>query len=183
MLSGQVPFQSKQQQRAGMTSSYAADIMHKIKEGDFSFAGEAWKGVSGEAKELVKGLLTVDPERRLKLSALRENSWLQGGAILSSTPLCTPDVLESSGPIVRSYVNATYKAFNKGKREGFFLKSVDNAPLAKRRKLKMTSTGVETRRSSSCSSSSSSSSAASAAATNSKNQPPHQTLPPKLEKH
>uniref|UniRef100_A0A674CSK8 Ribosomal protein S6 kinase n=1 Tax=Salmo trutta TaxID=8032 RepID=A0A674CSK8_SALTR len=149
MLSGQVPFQSKQQQRAGMTSSYAADIMHKIKEGDFSLAGEAWKGVSGEAKELVKGLLTVDPERRLKLSALRENSWLQGGAILSSTPLCTPDVLESSGPIVRSYVNATYKAFNKGKREGFFLKSVDNAPLAKRRKLKMTSTGVETRRSSS----------------------------------
>uniref|UniRef100_A0A674CRR7 Ribosomal protein S6 kinase n=1 Tax=Salmo trutta TaxID=8032 RepID=A0A674CRR7_SALTR len=142
MLSGQVPFQSKQQQRAGMTSSYAADIMHKIKEGDFSLAGEAWKGVSGEAKELVKGLLTVDPERRLKLSALRENSWLQGGAILSSTPLCTPDVLESSGPIVRSYVNATYKAFNKGKREGFFLKSVDNAPLAKRRKLKMTSTGT-----------------------------------------
>uniref|UniRef100_A0A8C7LF45 Ribosomal protein S6 kinase n=1 Tax=Oncorhynchus kisutch TaxID=8019 RepID=A0A8C7LF45_ONCKI len=143
MLSGQVPFQSKQQQRAGMTSSYAADIMHKIKEGDFSLAGEAWKGVSGEAKELVKGLLTVDPERRLKLSALRENSWLQGGAILSSTPLCTPDVLESSGPIVRSYVNATYKAFNKGKREGFFLKSVDNAPLAKRRKLKMTSTVPE----------------------------------------
>uniref|UniRef100_A0A8C8M7M2 Ribosomal protein S6 kinase n=1 Tax=Oncorhynchus tshawytscha TaxID=74940 RepID=A0A8C8M7M2_ONCTS len=142
MLSGQVPFQSEQQQRAGMTSSYAADIMHKIKEGDFSLAGEAWKGVSDEAKELVKGgLLTVDPERRLKLSALRENSWLQGGAILSSTPLCTPDVLESSGPIVRSYVNATYKAFNKGKREGFFLKSVDNAPLAKRRKLKMTSTG------------------------------------------
>nr|XP_023843757.1 ribosomal protein S6 kinase alpha-4 [Salvelinus alpinus] len=183
MLSGQVPFQSKQQQRAGMTSSYAVDIMHKIKEGDFSLAGEAWKGVSGEAKELVKGLLTVDPERRLKLSALRENSWLQGGAILSSTPLCTPDVLESSGPIVRSYVNATYKAFNKGKREGFFLKSVDNAPLAKRRKLKMTSTGVETRRSSSCSSSSSSSSAASAAATNSKTQPPHQTLSPKLEKH
>uniref|UniRef100_A0A3P9A8Z3 Ribosomal protein S6 kinase n=1 Tax=Esox lucius TaxID=8010 RepID=A0A3P9A8Z3_ESOLU len=141
MLSGQVPFQSEQQQRAGMTSSYAADIMHKIKEGDFSLAGDAWKGVSEEAKELVKGLLTVNPERRLKLSALRENGWLQGGANVSSTPLCTPDVLESSGPIVRSYVNATYKAFNKGKREGFFLKSVDNAPLAKRRKLKMTSTG------------------------------------------
>lgn len=59
MLSGQVPFQSKQQQRAGMTSSYAADIMHKIKEGDFSLAGEAWKGVSGEAKELVKGMFCI----------------------------------------------------------------------------------------------------------------------------
>lgn len=104
---------------------------------------------------------------------------------MSTTPLCTPDVLESSGPTVRTYVNATYKvtslsasfsrinphfkyaffgsqAFNRGKREGFFLKSVDNAPLAKRRKQKMTSTGVETRWSSSSSSSSSSTSSASA---------------------
>uniref|UniRef100_A0AAR2M3U7 non-specific serine/threonine protein kinase n=1 Tax=Pygocentrus nattereri TaxID=42514 RepID=A0AAR2M3U7_PYGNA len=125
--------------KKGMTSSHAADIMHKIKEGDFSLDGDAWKGVSEEAKDLVRGLLTVDPERRLKLSALKENAWLQGGGV-SSTPLCTPDVLESSGPTVRTYVNATFKAFNRGKREGFFLKSVDNAPLAKRRKLKMTMT-------------------------------------------
>lgn len=52
------------------------------------------------------------------------------------------------------------QAFNKGKREGFFLKSVENAPLAKRRKLKMSSTGAEARRSSSSSSSSSGSSSA-----------------------
>lgn len=55
MLSGQVPFQSEQ---GGMTSSYAADIMQKIKEGDFSLDGEAWKGVSEDAKELVKGMRT-----------------------------------------------------------------------------------------------------------------------------
>ncbi|XP_061607190.1 ribosomal protein S6 kinase alpha-4 isoform X2 [Phyllopteryx taeniolatus] len=173
MLSGQVPFQSEQ---AGMTSSYAADIMHKIKEGDFSLDGEPWKGVSEDAKELVKGLLTVDPERRLKLSDLKENSWLQGAASMSTTPLCTPDVLESSGPTVRTFVNATYKAFNRGKREGFFLKSVDNAPLAKRRKLKMTSTGVETRWSSS-SSSSSSSTSSSASAKASKAQPKQSVSP------
>lgn len=58
---------------------------------------------------VISGLLTVDPERRLKLSDLKENSWLQGGACMSTTPLCTPDVLESSGPTVRTYVNATYK--------------------------------------------------------------------------
>lgn len=52
MLSGQVPFQSD---KKGMTSSHAADIMHKIKEGDFSLDGEAWKGVSEEAKDLVRG--------------------------------------------------------------------------------------------------------------------------------
>lgn len=58
---------------------------------------------------VTSGLLTVDPEMRLKLSDLKENSWLQGGASMSTTPLCTPDVLESSGPTVRTYVNATYK--------------------------------------------------------------------------
>lgn len=58
---------------------------------------------------MIEGLLTVDPERRLKLSDLKENSWLQGGASMSTTPLCTPDVLESSGPTVRTFVNATYK--------------------------------------------------------------------------
>lgn len=57
MLSGQVPFQSD---KKGMTSSHAADIMHKIKEGDFSLDGEAWKGVSEEAKDLVRG---TDSER------------------------------------------------------------------------------------------------------------------------
>lgn len=158
---------------------------------------------------MIEGLLTVDPESRLKLSDLKENSWLQGGASMSTTPLCTPDVLESSGPTVRTYVNATYKvgaldrdflktlrrefcyslvylfiflhqAFNRGKREGFFLKSVDNAPLAKRRKLKMTSTGVETRWSSS-SSSSSSSTSSSASATASKEQR-KQTMTPKQSK-
>ena len=51
----------------------------------------------------------MDPEMRLKLSDLKENSWLQGEVSMSTTPLCTPDVLESSGPTVRTYVNATYK--------------------------------------------------------------------------
>lgn len=64
-----------------------------------------------------------------------------------------------------------FQAFNRGKREGFFLKSVDNAPLAKRRKLKMTSTGVETRRSSSSSSSSTSSTASNAKAQNQDDDP------------
>ncbi|XP_075795157.1 ribosomal protein S6 kinase alpha-4 isoform X2 [Pelodiscus sinensis] len=154
MLSGQVPFQSSQE---GGALTHAAEIMHKIKEGQFSLEGEAWRGVSEEAKELVRGLLTVDPSKRLKMSTLRYSEWLQDGSALSSTPLMTPDILESSGPAVRSGVNAAFMAFNKGKREGFFLKSVENAPLAKRRKLKMSSTGAEARRSSSSSSSGSSS--------------------------
>uniref|UniRef100_A0A8U8BZB9 non-specific serine/threonine protein kinase n=1 Tax=Geospiza parvula TaxID=87175 RepID=A0A8U8BZB9_GEOPR len=125
--------------------------------GEFSFEGEAWKNVSEEAKELIRGLLTVDPNKRIKMSSLRYNEWLQDGSQLSSNPLMTPDNLGSSGAAVHTYVKATFHAFNKYKREGFCLQNVDKAPLAKRRKMKKTSTSTETRSSSSESSHSSSS--------------------------
>lgn len=172
MLSGQVPFQGASGQGG---QSQAAEIMCKIREGRFSLDGEAWQGVSEEAKELVRGaewgggmgwevsprgaamgsrwgrgrqwvrclvwgtgqggergcwdlsgaqpprlappqpfpalppgLLTVDPAKRLKLEGLRGSSWLQDGSARSSPPLRTPDVLESSGPAVRSGLNATF---------------------------------------------------------------------------
>ncbi|KAK1335508.1 hypothetical protein QTO34_003294 [Cnephaeus nilssonii] len=139
---GQVPFQGASGQGG---QSQAAEIMCKIREGRFSLDGEAWQSVSEEAKELVRGLLTVDPAKRLKLEGLRGSSWLQDGSARSSPPLRTPDVLESSGPAVRSGLNATFLAFNRGKREGFFLKSVENAPLAKRRKLKLRSAAASRR--------------------------------------
>ncbi|XP_030071159.1 ribosomal protein S6 kinase alpha-5 [Microcaecilia unicolor] len=154
MLSGQVPFQS---QEKSLTWSSAEEIMKKIKTGDFSFEGEAWKNVSQEAKDLIQGLLTVDPNKRSKMSSLRYNEWLQDGSQLSSNPLMTPDILGSSGAVVHTYVKATFHAFNKYKREGFRLQNVDKAPLAKRRKMKQTSTSTETRSSSSESSHSSSS--------------------------
>uniref|UniRef100_A0A8C2VFF1 Ribosomal protein S6 kinase n=1 Tax=Chinchilla lanigera TaxID=34839 RepID=A0A8C2VFF1_CHILA len=154
MLSGQVPFQSHDR---SLTCTSAVEIMKKIKKGDFSFEGEAWKNVSQEAKDLIQGLLTVDPNKRLKMSSLRYNEWLQDGSQLSSNPLMTPDILGSSGAAVHTCVKATFHAFNKYKREGFCLQNVDKAPLAKRRKMKKTSTSTETRSSSSESSHSSSS--------------------------
>ncbi|KAM6202144.1 ribosomal protein S6 kinase alpha-5 isoform 5-T5 [Rhynchocyon petersi] len=154
MLSGQVPFQSHDK---SLTCTSAVEIMKKIKKGDFSFEGEAWKNVSQEAKDLIQGLLTVDPNKRLKMSGLRYNEWLQDSSHLSSNPLMTPDILGSSGAAVHTCVKATFHAFNKYKREGFCLQNVDKAPLAKRRKMKKTSTSTETRSSSSESSHSSSS--------------------------
>lgn len=152
MLSGQVPFQCHE--RTLMCAS-AEEIMKKIKQGDFSFEGESWKNVSQEAKDLIQGLLTVDPNKRIKMSTLRYNEWLQNGSQLSSNPLMTPDILGSAGASVHTHVKATFHAFNKFKREGFLLQNVDKAPLAKRRKMKKTSTSTETRSSSSESSHSS----------------------------
>ncbi|TRZ22761.1 hypothetical protein HGM15179_004374 [Zosterops borbonicus] len=105
MLSGQVPFQS---QDRSLTCTSALEIMKKIKKGEFSFEGEAWKNVSEEAKELIRGLLTVDPNKRIKMSSLRYNEWLQDGSQLSSNPLMTPDNLGSSGAAVHTYVKATF---------------------------------------------------------------------------
>uniref|UniRef100_A0A673CKB4 Ribosomal protein S6 kinase n=1 Tax=Sphaeramia orbicularis TaxID=375764 RepID=A0A673CKB4_9TELE len=156
MLSGQVPFQC---QEKNLTHTSAEEIMKKIKQGDFSFEGEAWRNVSQQAKDLIQGdLLTVDPNKRIKMCGLRYNAWLQDDSQLSSNPLMTPDILGSSTASVHTCVKATFNAFNKCKREGFRLQTVDKAPLAKRRKMKKTSTSTETRSSSSESTHSSSSS-------------------------
>ncbi len=80
MLSGQVPFQSE---KKGMTSSHAADIMHKIKEGDFSLDGEAWKGVSQEAKDLVRGTFT----ERIKTCLGGEKSYSKVGLCMPSSEI------------------------------------------------------------------------------------------------
>uniref|UniRef100_A0A3P9K719 Ribosomal protein S6 kinase n=1 Tax=Oryzias latipes TaxID=8090 RepID=A0A3P9K719_ORYLA len=137
MLSGQVPFQC---QEPTLTHTSAEEIMKKIKQGDFSFEGEAWRNVSQQAKDLIQELLTVDPNKRIKMCGLRYNAWLQDDSQLSSNPLMTPDVLASSTATVHTCVKATFNAFNKCKREGFRLQTVDKAPLAKRRKMKKTST-------------------------------------------
>uniref|UniRef100_A0A3Q3ANU3 Ribosomal protein S6 kinase n=1 Tax=Kryptolebias marmoratus TaxID=37003 RepID=A0A3Q3ANU3_KRYMA len=155
MLSGQVPFQC---QEKNLTHTSAEEIMKKIKQGDFSFEGEAWRNVSQQAKDLIQELLTVDPNKRIKMCGLRYNAWLQDDSQLSSNPLMTPDILGSSTASVHTCVKATFNAFNKCKREGFRLQTVDKAPLAKRRKMKKTSTSTETRSSSSESTHSSSSS-------------------------
>lgn len=52
MLSGQVPFQC---QEKSLTHTSAEEIMRKIKQGDFSFQGEAWRNVSQQAKDLIQG--------------------------------------------------------------------------------------------------------------------------------
>lgn len=56
MLSGQVPFQC---QEKSLTHTSAEEIMKKIKQGDFSFQGEAWRSVSLQAKELIQGEIGV----------------------------------------------------------------------------------------------------------------------------
>lgn len=70
--------------------------------------GSPLSGVAASSFSFHPGLLTVNPAKRLKMSSLRYSEWLQDGSALSSTPLMTPDILESSGPAVRTGVNAAF---------------------------------------------------------------------------
>ncbi|XP_051866785.1 ribosomal protein S6 kinase alpha-5-like isoform X2 [Pristis pectinata] len=148
MLSGQNPFLSMQ--RTLSTDEITKPVNIDEITRHFTLTGETWSSVSQEAKELIQGLLTVDPDSRLKLNSSSFNNWFQKSYCWSTNPLTSPNILECSS-------NSYFKAFNKSKREGFFLQSVENAHLAKRRKMKKSSASTETRSSSSESSISSSS--------------------------
>jgi len=64
LLSGNAPF-------------FGASSRAKILEGSFAFGDEVWAEVSADAKELIRGLLVVDPAKRLTAAQVLEHSWLR----------------------------------------------------------------------------------------------------------
>lgn len=132
MLCGRAPFHTRSRDDSALA------VMTRIKSGEFSFSSPAWAGVSQEAKAVVQGLLTVNPNQRLRMSDLRNNSWVQGCQNFPQTPLVTPDVLLSSTSAEKS-LQTTFNAFHKAQKEGFRLQDVLTAKLAQRRRLKKSS--------------------------------------------
>ena len=134
MLSGRSPFYSR------LKTDSASHVMRRIKEGDFRLEGEAWRCVSTQAKNLTKGLLTVDPRKRLSMEQLRTNPWVVGGsqpsALQQTQSLLTTSVLVTE-PLERC-LKQTYDAFHNVTREGFRLSPVSSASskLIKRRQMK-----------------------------------------------
>ncbi|RUS91275.1 hypothetical protein EGW08_000987, partial [Elysia chlorotica] len=144
MLSGRAPFQD-----SGQADS-AATVMQRIKDGEFDLSGPEWRQVSSTAKELIKGLLTVEPTERLRMHELLRHRWLKRNIHsppLSQAPLRTPGVLSSHSHAVQDQINCTMEAFHQATRNGFRLQEVATAPLARRRKQKKNS--VDNRSSSS----------------------------------
>ena len=133
MLSGRSPFYSRTR------TDSASHVMRRIKEGDFRLEGEPWRYVSSQAKSLTKGLLTVDPRKRVSMDQLRNNNWIgaQGQTHhLGAGALLTTSIL-STEPLERC-LKQTYDAFHNVTREGFRLTPVSSASskLAQKRKMK-----------------------------------------------
>jgi ribosomal protein S6 kinase alpha-5 len=126
MLSGNVPFHAKNKTES------ASEIIARIRLADYQF-GPEFDSVSETAKDLVKGLLTVDPKKRLSLIQLANHPWLTQREN-TTRELQTPTILPSSAD---ESFNETYSAFLTANRDGFQLMDVDTAPLlVKRRGLK-----------------------------------------------
>lgn len=169
MLSGRAPFQSRSK------DDTSASIIARIKDGSFDMSGPEWISVSSQAKKLIKGLLTVDASRRLTITELLQDEWLQGGPpyLFSATPLMTPTILSArptlTGPIsAEAGVKQAFHAFHMATREGFRLLDVSNARLAQRRKNKKSSTDARSHSSTSSLSSTSSASSLNSTCTPSK---------------
>ncbi|CAF1415307.1 unnamed protein product [Rotaria sp. Silwood1] len=133
MLSGEVPFNSITTHRT------AEEIVEDITRSKLSYDSPAWKNVSQAAKDLVKGLLTVDPSKRLTIKDLTRNAWLRGSSQSTTHDhqqlLLTPNILsQASRSLIVRAVNITMRAFQKAGQ--FQLSSVTDGLLAKRRHTK-----------------------------------------------
>mmetsp|Transcript_25021 Transcript_25021/g.58694 ORF Transcript_25021/g.58694 Transcript_25021/m.58694 type:complete len:574 (+) Transcript_25021:312-2033(+) len=67
LLSGNLPFMGRSQK----------ELFRKIVAGKFEFKEDDWEGVSDEARDLVRGLLILDPDKRLTAKQAVRHKWLK----------------------------------------------------------------------------------------------------------
>ena len=68
LLCGYTPFHEEQQEK----------MFERIKVADFTFHPEEWDQISDEAKELIKGLICTNPDKRLTAAQALRSKWITG---------------------------------------------------------------------------------------------------------
>jgi ribosomal protein S6 kinase alpha-5 len=157
MLSGQVPFCNASSEQKPVTSMQN-EIIEKIKNSSKSLdlKHKPWNTISESAKSLVKGLLNIDPKKRLTLKEITRHEWLKDCNNFDFKPsyyencLSTPKLLTSSTQLLvnsendalkqlKLNINRAYNAYHEAEKQGLLkieLKAVFEAPLAQRRRNK-----------------------------------------------
>ncbi|XP_058466795.1 ribosomal protein S6 kinase alpha-5 [Malaya genurostris] len=136
MLCGQAPFTPRQFFGHANLASSAKQmeiIMDKIRRGSFDLASSAWVCISEEAKDLVKRLLTVDPDRRITMEQLLVHEWLdlnRTAGVRRQLKMVYP---QQSLRRLEANVKNTYDAFKRAQEEGFRLREVSRANTNQRR--------------------------------------------------
>jgi serine/threonine protein kinase len=60
-------------------SEFTEEVIRNTIEGRFEMEDEFWQCVSDEAKDLVRRLLEIDPEKRISLPDAMNHPWLKVG--------------------------------------------------------------------------------------------------------
>ncbi|CAF0955786.1 unnamed protein product [Didymodactylos carnosus] len=88
VLCGYPPFYSKH------NASMSPEMKRKIRAGEYRFPDSDWNTVSHEAKDLIRAMLTVEPESRPTIEEVLQSPWLSKFAEnVPNTSLNTPAVL------------------------------------------------------------------------------------------
>ncbi|XP_044765481.1 MAP kinase-activated protein kinase 2 [Coccinella septempunctata] len=88
LLCGFPPFYSNH----GMAIS--PGMKKRIRMGQFTFPDPEWKNVSQNAKDLIKGMLNIEPTSRLTISQVMSNWWIAQYTTVPQTPLHTNKMLK-----------------------------------------------------------------------------------------
>lgn len=65
----------------------------RIRSGQYAFPDPEWSAVSDKAKDLIRKLLTTDPDKRLTITEFMKEEWVKGGENVPQTPLYSARVL------------------------------------------------------------------------------------------
>lgn len=71
MLSGKLPFDGNN----------IKEVLRRVRAGRYSFPDSEWGDISSDAKDFIRGLLEVDPKKRLTASEALAHSWLTSANI------------------------------------------------------------------------------------------------------
>lgn len=94
-------------------------MFQKILRGEFEFHETDWSGVSDQAKDFIRALLTVDPNQRMTASEALFHPWiLAGDSVSNRPPMIPPSARDASttskkGKGVRNAIKAAARSFGK----------------------------------------------------------------------
>ncbi|KAK3796842.1 hypothetical protein RRG08_015004 [Elysia crispata] len=88
LLCGYPPFYSNH------GAAISPGMKKRIRNGQYEFPNPEWSRVSPEAKDLIRGLLRTDPDKRVTITQVMQNQWVSNYTLVPQTPLMSAQVLK-----------------------------------------------------------------------------------------
>lgn len=137
MLCGQAPFTPRQffgHSNLASSAKQMEIIMSKIQRGSFDLESSTWVCVSEEAKDLVRRLLSVDPDRRITMEQLLVHDWLDLSRTAGVRRQLKLVYAQQTLRQLEANVQNTYEAFKRSEDDGFRLREVRRPSTASQRR-------------------------------------------------